>query len=164
MATNNPHLPTDGGIILKGIAWTTGYRVFATFAQFGAMLVLVRIIPPEEYGRAGAVVGVLTMLNVLSCRAFFSQALQLPEGEEPDWTMHWRAGLWLQATLFVVTNAIAGGLWFVPSHRSIATLLHLASLGILIECPSTLRSTMLQRALDFPRLRILTASPRPLAF
>ena len=64
MATNNPHLPTDKGIILKGIAWTTGYRVFATFAQFGAMLVLVRIIPPEEYGRAGAVVGVLTMLNV----------------------------------------------------------------------------------------------------
>ena len=155
MATNNPHLPTDKGIILKGVAWTTGYRVFATFAQFGAMLVLVRIIPPEEYGRAGAVVGVLTMLNVLSCRAFFSQALQLPKGEEPDWTMHWRAGLWLQATLFVVTNAIAGGLWFVPSHRSIATLLHLASLGILIECPSSLRSTMLQRALDFPRLRIL---------
>ena len=138
MATNNPHLPTDKGIILKGVAWTTGYRVFATFAQFGAMLVLVRIIPPEEYGRAGAVVGVLTILNVLSCRAFFSQALQLPKGEEPDWTMHWRAGL-----------------WFVPSHRSIATLLHLASLGILIECPSTLRSTMLQRALDFPRLRIL---------
>ena len=55
---DRPHLPTEG-IILKGVAWTTGYRVFATFAQFGAMLVLVRIIPPEEYGRAGAVVGVL---------------------------------------------------------------------------------------------------------
>ncbi len=147
MATND--------IILKGIAWTTGYRVFAMLAQFGAMLVLVRIIPPEEYGRAGAVVGVLTMLNVLSCRAFVSQALQLPEGEEPDWTMHWRAGFWLQATLFVVTNAIAGGLWFLPSHRSIAFLLHLASLGAVFECPSALRSTMLQRALDFPRLRIL---------
>ena len=145
----------DFAIRVKGIAWTTGYRVFAMLAQFGAMLVLVRIIPPEEYGRAGAVVGVLTMLNVLSCRAFVSQALQLPEGEEPDWTMHWRAGFWLQATLFVVTNAIAGGLWFLPSHRSIAILLHLASLGAVFECPSALRSTMLQRALDFPRLRIL---------
>ncbi len=115
------HMATNDVILkLKGIAWTTGYRVFATLAQFGTMLVLVRIIPPEECGRAGAVVGVLTMLNVLSCRAFISQALQLPEGEEPDWSMHWRAGFWLQATLFVMTNAIAGGLWFLaepPLYR-----------------------------------------------
>ena len=155
---------TTKDIILKGIAWTTGYRVFATFAQFGAMLVLVRIIPPEEYGRAGAMVGVLTMLNVLSCRSFIAQALQLPEGEEPDWTMHWRACFWLQATLFILTNAIASGLWFLPSHRSIAILLHLASLGVLFECPSAMRSAMLQRALDFPRLRILDGISKASAF
>ena len=56
MATTDAPIPSDKSIILKGIVWTTGYRVFATLAQFGAMLVLVRIIPPEEYGRAGAVV------------------------------------------------------------------------------------------------------------
>ena len=67
--------------------------------------------------------------------------------------MHWRAGLWLQATLFVVTNAIAGGLWFVPSHRSIATLLHLASLGILIECEHSAQHHA-PAGLDFPSLRM----------
>lgn len=155
MATDNPRPPGDKELVVRGIAWTSGYRVFASLAQFGAMLVLVRIIPPAEYGRAGAIVGLLTLVNIFSCGVFINQALQLRDGEEPNWSLHWRAGFWLQAVLFVVTNALATALWFSPDHRSIAPLMHLASLGLLFEGASSLRGAMLRRAMAFRRIRIL---------
>ena len=158
MATNNPPSPGGPGgreLIVRGIAWTSGYRVFAGLAQFGAMLVLVRVIPPAEYGRAGAIVGLLTLVNTFSCGVFFNQALQLREGEEPNWSLHWRAGFWIQAVLFVVTNALATALWFSPNQRSIAPLAHLASLGLLFESASSLRGAMLRRYMAFRRIRIL---------
>ena len=103
MATNNPRPPGgpgDKGLVLRGIAWTSGYRVFASLAQFGAMLVLMRVIPPADYGRAGAIVGLLTLVNIFSCGVFINQALQLREGEEPNLSCTAVPyGLWLLGTL-----------------------------------------------------------------
>lgn len=158
MATNNPRSrggPGDKGLVPRGIAWTSGYRVFASLAQFGAMLVLVRVIPPADYGRAGAIVGLLTLVNIFSCGVFINQSLQMRDGEEPNWSLHWQAGFWLQAVLFVATNALATALWWSPNHRSIAPLAHLASLGLLFESANSLRAAMLRRNMAFRRMRIV---------
>ena len=142
-------------LVVRGVFWTTVYRAFAALLQFGSMLVLVRLIPPSEYGRAGAVVGFLALANVVSCGVFFSQGLQLKEGEEPDWSAHWHAGFPIQCVLFVITNLLAILLWGVSSSGSIAGLLHLASVGLLVEAPSALRMVMLRREMNFRRLRLL---------
>lgn len=155
MSSSSPSSSGHKKLVLRGIVWTSGYRVFAGLAQFGAMLVLVRIIPPEEYGRAGAIVGMLMLVNVFSCGVFINYALQLREGVEPDWSLHWRAGFWIQSLLFVITNVLATALWWSPNHRAVAPLLHLASLGLLLEGASSLRGAMLRRKLAFRRIRIL---------
>ena len=51
----------------KAVYWNTGFNLFRDALQFGVMLVLVRIIPPEAYGQVGLVnnmIGVLAVFNL----------------------------------------------------------------------------------------------------
>lgn len=141
--------------LARGIAWTAVSQVFEAIASFAAMLVLVRLIPPGEYGRAASATGVLTFLNLGSARAFIDYALQLPEGEEPDWTRLWTIACYLQVSLFVLTHAVAFALSATASLAPIAPLLHIAAFGMLLEGPAYIGATMTRRALDIARLRAL---------
>lgn len=147
--------PGRSALVVHGMVWTTLYEIFAALLNFSAMLVLVRIIPPAEYGRAGAVVGFLTVLNAFSCGAFIAQALQLPDDEEPDWSTHWRAGFFIQLAVSGVCHLMAAFFWFTAHYRPIAPLMHLGGLGLLLDWPNRIGDTMLRRALDFRRLRIV---------
>jgi O-antigen/teichoic acid export membrane protein len=142
-------------LVLRGVAWTTVYRIVEVLASFAAMLVLVRVIAPAEYGRAGAVVGVVTLLNAFSCSLFMGAALQLPDDVEPDWSLHWSAGFYIQLTVSAACQLVACVCWFYPAYREIAPLVHLAGIGILLDWPNWLGGVMLRRAMNFRRLEIL---------
>jgi len=149
-ATSKHHV-----LVLRGVAWTTVYRVVEVLASFAAMLVLVRVIAPAEYGRAGAVVGLVTLLNAFSCSLFMGAALQLPDDVEPDWSLHWSAGFYIQLVVSAACQLVAGVCWFYPAYRQIAPLVHLAGIGILLDWPNWLGGVMLRRAMNFRRLEIL---------
>jgi PST family polysaccharide transporter len=142
-------------LVLRGITWSFLFQIVQAGLNFASMLVLVRIIPAEEYGRVATAQGVLNLLGSFGCWYFILQALQLPEGEEPDWSLHWSAGFWIQGALSLLVHLAAAGCWLLPDYRPAAPLLHLGAVGLLLEPPSRVGQVMLQRALDFRRLRIL---------
>jgi lipopolysaccharide exporter len=141
--------------ITQGLVWTGLLQVFLVAANFVSMIVLVRLLPPVEYGRATAATGVLALINCFNCSYFIAQALQLHEGEEPDWAAHWSAGFYIQAALFVVCNVVALGCWIIPAYRPMAGLLNVASLGLLIDCPNQIAVTRLRRELNYRTLRLV---------
>jgi len=142
-------------LIAHGILWNSAFQVFVVAVSFGSMLVLVRVIPPSEFGRAAAATGIFCLINCFNCSYFINQAVQLREGEQPDWAAHWCAGFHIQMALTLICNLVAGVAWLLPSYRSIAPLLHLASLGSLVDWPNQLSFAMLRRDLDFKRLRLI---------
>jgi len=144
-------------LIARGVVWTGAYQIFEAGLAVGAMLVLVRLIPPAEYGRFGAVLGFLTLVNSFSSGVFTIQALQLADGRAPDWSLHWSAGLYIQSLLTLICHAFAGLCWLAPAYRPLAPLLHLAAFGLMLDWPAQLRAVMLRRQMDFPRLKILLA-------
>jgi O-antigen/teichoic acid export membrane protein len=144
-------------LVIGGIAWNLAFQLFQALVSFGAMVILVRVIPPVEYGKVGAAVGILALLNAFTCGAFISQALQLPEGEEPDWSQHFAAGFHFQAALFVLCNGAAVICRHVAGYESLAPLLHLGSIGLLLDGPAQLAQVRLRRALAFRRWRIVLA-------
>lgn len=144
-------------LLARGIAWNTWYHLFGTAVALGAMMILVRIIPPAEYGRFGAALGLLALLNSFNFVGFVAQALQLPDGQEPDWSLHWSAGLYIQTSLMLVCHGLAGLCWLAPDYRAIAPLLHLAAFGLVLDWPAQLWAAMLRREMDFRRLKVLHA-------
>ncbi len=145
------------GLVARGVLWNGLYQVFSIGVQLASMLLLVRLISPADYGRWGVMLGVLQLINAFSCATFMAQALQLPEGEEPDWTLHWHCGLWIQVGLAATCGCLAGTVTLVPVYADLAPLFGVAALGLLIDAPSRLRATQLHRTLDFRRLRLAGA-------
>ncbi len=145
-------------LIARGIIWNSAFQVFLVGISFVSMLVLVRLLSPKEYGRAAAVTGVFAVINCFNCGAFIAQAIQLPTGKEPDWTAHWRAGFQIQFLLCLVCNAVAGVAWLLPAYRPIAPILHVASIGLLIDVPSQVAGVRLRRAMNFRTLRLVHAA------
>lgn len=156
---SSPQLPVPDrrGIIVRGIVWNSAFQVFLVGASFVSMLVLVRLLSPAEFGRATAAVGVLALINCFNCSAFIAQAIQLREGETPNWAAHWQAGFYIQLGLFVVCNCVAGLAWIFQAYQPTAPLLHVASIGLLIDCPNQIAVAALRRDMDFRRLRLIQA-------
>lgn len=146
--------PDRRKILTQGLVWTGMLQVFLVGANFLSMIVLVRLLRPSEYGQATAATGVLALINCFNCSYFIAQALQLHEGEEPDWRAHWSAGFYIQLALCIACNVIAFGCWFLPAYRPMAALLHIASIGLLIDCPNQIGLTWLRRDLDYRALRL----------
>jgi len=153
-----------GRLVARAITWNTAYQIFQAALGFGAMLILVRVIPPAEYGRFGAVLGLAALLNSFSITHFASHALQLPDGREPDWSLHWSAGLYIQASRVLACHLLAGICWLVAPYRQMAPLLSLVALGLLLEWPAEMRVAMLRREMDFRRLKLLFAVAALLSF
>ena len=141
-------------VVTRGVTWNLFSEVTQTVVNFAAMLLLVRIIPPAEYGKATAATSVLVLLTAFSAAGLLSHVLQLHEGDEPDWTLHWHAALVLQASLFVLANLIAGVYWLLPAYRPAAPLLHIGSIGCLLNLPHLFAYQLLQRELDFRTSRL----------
>src|SRR6476660_7576674 len=141
--------------LLQGITWNSLHQIVQTALSFVVMLVLVRIIAPSEYGQAAAVVGILALVNAFSCQAFMSHTLQLPADVEPDWSLHFAVGLYIQGSLVLACESIATVCWFLPSYRTIAPLLHLAVIGLIFDWPTQLRIAMLWRRMEFRRYRLV---------
>ena len=158
-AVPRPEMPASqpGALVRRGIVWNSAFQFFLAGANFFSMLVLVRLLSPVEFGRATAATGVLALINCFNCSYFIAQAIQLREGEEPDWAAHWQAGFYIQACLFLLCNFVGGLAWLFPAYHPIAPLLHVASIGLLIDCPNQIGITALRREMDFRRLRLVQA-------
>ena len=150
--------PDRRRLVARGLTWSAFYQVFDVGVSVAAMLVLVRLLGPAEYGRASAVVGILTLLNTFNAAIFVSHALQLPDDVTPDWQLHWTAAFYIQLVLSGLCHAIAVGCWFVQDYRPIAPLLHLAAIGFIFDWPNQFGAMMLMRELNLRRVRTVMAA------
>ncbi len=142
-------------VILHGLAWSGFFQVFLVAANFVTMIVLVRLLSPMEYGLVAAVNGVTALINCFSSSYFIAQAIQLHEGEEPDWGAHWSAGFYIQLALFIACNAIALICWSLSPYRPMAALLFVASFGFIFDFANQIALTRLRRDLNYRTLRLV---------
>jgi O-antigen/teichoic acid export membrane protein len=164
--TDVPHAqkPAALGQTARGaVLWGSGFTLVTDLVQFALMLVLVRILSADDYGRAGLAQSVLGMVSIVSFKTLIPHALQLRDPKTIDWQAHFTAGAVVNVSLFVLTLFVAGLLSLTTSYAGAAAPLTVLSFVLLIEIPANVRVTMLQVAHEWARLRALNIAGTLLA-
>ncbi len=148
-------MSTLGDKARVAVLWSTGFSLFRDLLQFGVTMVLVRLLAPEAYGQFGLVTAIVGFLNVLSLENFIAYTLQVRSDDEVHMQDHFTAGAVIQVSVCGLVNVVALALRWVEAYAAIAPLVHVMSVALLLDWPSGVRIKMLQRALDWRRLRLL---------
>lgn len=137
------------------VLWNTGFNLFRDALQFWVMLVLVRLLDPEAYGQFGMANSVIAFLSVFALQNFIGHTIQVRGKEDVNYQDHFTAGGFIQACMFILANLTAAIMRFFDDYAPVAPLVHVLSLTFLFEWSSLLRQKMLERDLDWKRLRLL---------
>lgn len=140
---------------IGALIWGGGFTLLRDVAQFGVMLVLVRLLTPADYGAmslAQSIVGVASMASFVT---FSTHALQHRDPNAIDWQAQFTAGLAMNSILLVLTLVVAAGLALTERYHAAAGPLAALSLSYVVEVPGTLRQRMLECTHDWARLRTL---------
>ncbi len=141
----------------RGVLWNTSFSMFRDVLQFGVTLILVRYLSPDVYGQYGLVNGIIGFLYVFSFRSFVAHTLQIRGTKDVHYQDHFTAGGVIHLGMFVITNVAAILLWSNETYGGIAFFLHVMSPIFLFHWPSEFRVKMLEKNLNWGRLRSLQA-------
>ena len=142
--------------VVRGLVTGLVHEAAIVAISFGGMLVLVRLLTPADYGQAAVVGGVLALIRAFSGALFVEHAFQHGKDTEPDWSLYFSVVGFVQISLFAVTNLLAFAIRASDSMAAAAPLLHVASIGLLLDWPSQVGVVKLRRELRFERLKLIS--------
>jgi O-antigen/teichoic acid export membrane protein len=141
----------------QAVAWTAGITIFQDVLQFAITINLTRLLPPDAYGKFSFVNTTIGFFTVFSFREIVSYTLQVRADRDTHYQDQFTAGAFIQGALFILINLMALGIRFLPAYEPAANLLHVMSLMLPLDLISELRVKMLERQMDWKRLRTLHA-------
>lgn len=147
--------PTLGERAVQGVRWMGVARVVADTAAFLGSLVLVRFIPPAEFGRAAAALGFAAIAPNAVTQAFVSPVVQFPTLSRRQAETASLLAL-VAGALLVVASPVIGYAVVRPlvGHRA-AYLFILAIPAVAAAAASAVPRGLMQRGLDFRKIALV---------
>ncbi len=149
--------------VKSGILWITGISIFRDGVQFGLTLLLVRLLDPKAYGEFSLVNAFISLFTVVSTRSFLEHTIQIRPGEKVDYQAQFTWGAATQSAAIAGMIAAALVLRRFPKYFAASTPLMVMSVFFVLDWAGELRVKMLERDLNWTRLRLLEAAGLALA-
>ncbi|MBL38608.1 MAG: hypothetical protein CMP07_09375 [Xanthomonadales bacterium] len=143
------------GSARRALLWAGGATILSDIAQFAAMLVMVRLVSPAEYGQAALALGLYGLIAVFSFATFVQHVLQFRDPERVDWSVQLSGALIINVLLFVLSCGVAWVLYSTEKFAAAAVPLLLLSTTFILEIPGTLHLKYLQAHHEWGRFRSL---------
>jgi O-antigen/teichoic acid export membrane protein len=131
------------------------FTLFRDAAQFSAMIVLVRLLSPQDYGQAALAQSVLGFLAAFSFNTFGAHVYQFRDPGQIDWRAHFSAAAVVNSILMVACWIIAVVLSVTKTYQDLALPLVGMSSVFIVEIAGTLRIRMLEVNHEWLRFRLL---------
>jgi O-antigen/teichoic acid export membrane protein len=140
--------------VLRGLVWKGSSQVFLQLSRIVVALVLARLLAPHDYGVAGMVLVVSSLVLVFSDVALGAALVQRRELSEADRsTVFWTSvGVGVVCTSLGI--AVSGPVAGFYGEPSVAPLLAALSVGFLVNALATTQEALLVRELGFRRLEL----------
>jgi len=146
--------------IARGAGWLYGYRWIDRLLDFVSIVVLARILSPDDFGIVAIAASVATIIEGLSAFDVNKALIQAREEDvalyDSAWTLSALRGI-LSASCMVLVVP------FLTDPRLAAVLLAL-SLGPLLNGFANPRFVMFERELDYSKLAVLTLGSKVVSF
>lgn len=139
----------------SGVLWGGGYRLAHNLLQFSLTLVLARLLTPADFGTYAVVAGIIGFLNAASFDCFLGYLLQVRDEKQVHLQDHFTAAVALQSAIFLIANVVALVLRQTAHYAAVAGYIHFLSPIILLSSVGGFRFRMLERSLDWRRLKVL---------
>jgi len=123
--------------------------------QLLSMLIMVRILKPEDYGVLSLVMGIFGTITIFAHQNFIAYTLQVKDESEVRYQNHFTMGGFIQVSMFILANIIALSMNYWSEYENISVYIHILSLTYLIEWPSELLNKIYERKMQWKRRRIL---------
>ena len=140
---------------LAGLRWVTAARIAAETLTFAGALVLARLVPPAEFGRAAVAIVAINIAAILTFEGLGSALVQLQRLRPAHLEGVALAGPVLGAAATALVVVLAGGLGPHVFDDGTVALIQLAALAFVLAGLGVVPRAQLQRALDFRRLSII---------
>ncbi len=145
-------------LALRGASWTTLAMGVQRAAQTVALLLLARLLTPDDFGLIAIAGLFLTLAN--RAKSLGLQTALLQRRDQPISaanTIFWiNGGITAAAVLAIVLASPLASLWFADPRA--AAVLSLMSLQLLPQAASSVPSTLAVRQLDFRRQAMITVA------
>jgi teichuronic acid exporter len=149
-----PAASSLGASARASILWGGGFTLLRDVAQFGVMLILVRLLTPAEFGTAALAQAIVGLVAVVSFATFSGHTLQARNPSEIDWQAQFTASAVINTAVAVLVLSIAYALSFTTRFVDAALPLAALAMVFIVEIPATLRARMLEVAHDWKRFRV----------
>lgn len=140
----------------KALVWAGGVQIVRDVAQFAAMLVLVRLLSPEQYGAMALAQAILGIATLFAAGAFVPHALQARDPDAIDWQSHFTAGTIWNTGIALVLLAFSAYLVTPVWGTDVGLSLTLLALALVFGGPAEVRNAMLCARHDWARFRVLS--------
>ena len=149
----------------SAVLWNASFNLLReVLLRVGSIVIFRRLLDPADYGVFDFVNSVVGFLGLFAFNNFVAHTVQVREEKEVHWQAHFTAGGFFQLAMCGVVNLVAFALRWWPQFAEFAPYLHAMSLLFLFDWPCEFRRKMLERAFDWPRLRVLHALALGVAF
>lgn len=159
-------IETEGSLATRaahGVAWTAGARMAIQVVQFGASLVLARLLLPSQYGLAAVawtVTSFAFLFNDLGLSSWLVQTQKIT-GRDAS-TAFWinaAAGIGLTLLLLALANPLAS----LFGHPGLAPLLRIASIAFTISL-TAVPNALLERRMQFRKIAAVDIAAQTTGF
>lgn len=148
---NDKQSQSIGVKVIRGGLWVFGLRIASQLMRFATLIVLARLLVPEDFGLLGITLLTLAVLEVFSTTGF-REALVQKSGDTEQfintaWTVHAIRGVILYGLLYFAAPFVAD---FFDSP-AVTPLLQVAGVSLVLRGFSNIRVLYFQKELRFSK-------------
>lgn len=134
---------------VSGLFWKMAERIGSQFIRMVVMIVLARILMPEDYGAIALVMVFISICDVILINGLSSPLIQKKDADSLDFSTIFYCSIALGFVLFLIVYASAPSIALFYDMEILCPVLRVLSIGIVVSSVGSVQNAYVSRIMQF---------------